>query len=135
MTGSLWSGPVHGLLPSSSKRSSPVQRWVVVLITQVIGVGEVIVLGKVLILLFLLFFLGLSPLLRFLLWGERAAGTQRSKSTLPQWVLIMEGLRQNVGCPLENSRDEMDGSKLDLHLRRAQLYTGGRLMHATTHLP
>lgn len=54
----------------------------------VIDVGEVIVLGKVLVLLFLLFFLGLSPLLRFFLWDGRAAGTQQSKSTLPQRVLL-----------------------------------------------
>ena len=67
--------PAHRVLRKSSKRPSPVQRRVVVLITQVIGVGEVVVVGKVLVLLFLLF-LGLSPLLGFLLWDEWAAGTQ-----------------------------------------------------------
>lgn len=68
---------------STSKHFSPVLRWVVVLITQIIGVGEVIFLSKVLIFLLLLF-LGHSVAICFLLQPGRAAGMQCSESALPK---------------------------------------------------
>lgn len=67
-TGLDWDGVSghHGAAPTQSRPAGsltalpPVQGWVVVLITQVISVGEVITLSKVLVLLFVLFLLGLN---------------------------------------------------------------------------